>query len=248
MSEQAFGLQLYSLREETAKDFQGTIARVAEMGYRGVEFAGYGGIKPDEMARLVKENNLEVYGTHFGKLPKTQRELDLEIEMNLALNNPYLICPYMPMETRQDALCLAELMNQCQRQLRPHGLRLGYHNHAHEFKQADGQYLMDILLENTDPDIFAEIDVFWVAYAGLDPIQYIQKYPGRQPVIHLKELGRDKKTNVEIGQGILDFGAIIQTARTLGVERFIVEQEEYTMPPLQSCEASLKALEKLDLA
>lgn len=239
------GLQLYSLREETEKDFCATVEKVAKMGYTGVEFAGYGGLKPAALAQLLKDNGLAAYGTHFGALPKTDAELDAQIEMNLALGNPYLVCPWHDMKTRDDALRLAEIMNETAAKLKPHGLRLGYHNHAHEFAKDGDDTLMDVLMENTEKEIFAEFDVFWVAYAGYDPVEYIRKYAGRQPLMHLKELAVDRRANVELGTGILDFAAIIRAGQQAGTEHFIIEQEEYTLPPLESCKASLDAVLRL---
>lgn len=239
------GLQLYSLRDEMAVDFRGTVEKVAKMGYKGVEFAGYGGLKPAEMAALLKDNGLEAYGSHIGALPKTDAELDAEIEMNLAVGNKYLVCPWQDMKAHDDALRFAEVMNATAAKLRPHGLRLGYHNHAHEFVVDGGEILMETVLANVEPDIFAEFDVFWVAYAGYDPLRFIRKYAGRQPLMHLKELGPDRKANVECGAGILDFAAIIAAGQAAGTEHFIVEQEEYTLHPLESCKVSLENLLKL---
>ena len=236
------GLQLYSLHEYTEKDFCGTVEKVARMGYRGVEFAGYGGLKPDQVVKLLKDNGLTAYGSHIGGLPKTDAELDAEIEMNLAVGSKYLICPWQDMETRDDALRFAEVMNRTADRLRPHGLRLGYHNHDFEFKVDRGEILLDTVLQNVAEDVFVEFDVFWVAYAGHDPLRFIKKYAGRQPLMHLKELAADRKANVEIGAGILDFDAIIRAGMDAGVERFIIEQEEYTLPQLESCERSLKNL------
>ena len=238
---QNIGLQLYSLRDETPKDFRGTVEKVAKMGYKGVEFAGYGGLKPSELAQLLRDNGLEVYGTHFGALPKTPAELDAEIEMNLAIGNKYLVCPWQDMKTHDDALRFAEVMNETAAKLAPHGLRLGYHNHAHEFVVDGGEILMETLLTHA-PNVFAEFDVFWVAYAGYDPVRFIRKYAGRQPLMHLKELGPDRKANVECGTGVLDFASIITAGLAAGTEHFIVEQEEYTLPPLASCEVSLRTL------
>ena len=172
-------------------------------------------------------------------------ELDAEIEMNLAVGNKYLICPWHDMKDHEGALRFAEIMNRTADKLRPHGLRLGYHNHAHDMAVDRGEVLLDTLLANTEEDIFMEFDVFWVEYAGFSPLRYISRYAGRQPLMHLKELGADRKSNVEIGAGISDFAAFIRLGREIGTEQFIVEQEEYTMPPLESCRKSLESLLKL---
>lgn len=239
------GLQVYSMRDVLQDDYKKKIETIAQMGYKGVEFAGYAGLQPAEMAQLLKDNGLEAYGTHFGQLPKTDAELDAEIEMNLAVGNKYLVCPWHDMKTRDDALRLADIMNKTAEKLSKAGMRLGYHNHAHEFAVDGGETLMDTLLKNTDEAIFAEFDVFWVAYAGYDPVEYIRKYAGRQPLMHLKELAADRKANVELGTGILDFAAIIQAGQAAGTEHFIIEQEEYTLPVIDSCKASLDAVLKL---
>ena len=242
---QNVGLQLYSLHELTEKDFCGTVEKVARMGYKGVEFAGYGGLTPAQMVQLLKDNGLEAYGSHIGGLPKSDREWDAEIEMNLAVGNRYLVCPWQTMATHDDALRFAEIMNEAWAKLKPHGLRLGYHNHDHEFKVDGGEVLMDTVLQNVEPDIFMEFDVFWVAYAGYDPLRYIRKYAGRQPLMHIKELGPDRKANVEVGAGVLDMEAILKLGLEIGTEHFIIEQEEYTMPMLDSCRVSLENLLKV---
>jgi len=239
------GLQLYSLRDETAKDFRGTVAKVAQMGYSGVEFAGYGGLNPNEMAQLLQDNGLKAYSTHFGSIVKTEAEWDFEIEMALATGYKYLVCPGHKVENRNDALNLAELLNKAAERLRPHGLSIGYHNHAREFVVKDGEILMETVLKNTMPEVVMQFDVFWVAYAGYDPLRFIRKYAGRQPLMHLKELGPDRKSNVECGTGVLEFEAIIKAGKAAGTETFIVEQEGYTLPPLESCKVSFDNLKQL---
>ena len=232
------GLQLYSLRDHTDKDFCGAVEKVAKMGYTGVEFAGYFGLKPAEMAKLLSDNGLKAYGAHFGALPKTGEQLDTEIEMALACGYKYLTCPGHHMENRDDALRFADILNETNAKLKPHGLRVGYHNHAHEFVVNQGEIMMETVLKNTEPEVYAEFDVFWVAYAGYDPLRFVKKYSGRIPVMHLKELGPDRKSNVECGAGVLPFDEIIIEGLKGGTEYFIVEQEEYTLPTLESCKVS----------
>ena len=101
------------------------------------------------------------------------------------------------------------------------------------------------MLRNVPEDVFVEFDVFWVAYAGFDPLRWIRKYAGRQPLMHIKELAADRKANVEIGAGIMDFESIIGLGKEIGTKHFIIEQEEYTLPPLESCRVSLENLLKL---
>src|SRR5690606_38610436 len=124
-------------------------------------------------------------------------------------------------------------------------LQFGYHNHDFEFKKFDGQYGLDILLSNTDPKLVQmELDTFWVEYTGLEAIDFMKKYPEHfKSLIHIKDMkSLDDKTNTEIGKGVMDFKEIIEVARDLGIEWYIVEQESFDIPQLESIKESLEYL------
>jgi len=221
------GLQLYSLREETPKDFCGTVEKVAKMGYTGVEFAGYGGLKPVEMAKLLADNGLTAYSTHCGGFPKTDAEMDAEIEMALAVGYKYLVCPGQPMKTHDEALHFADVLNEAAAKLRPHGLRLGYHNHAHEFKKQDGKIILQHIAEAFPADKLGfTLDTYWVQAGGGDPAYWIEQLKGRLPCIHLKDYAfdGDKKMAV-VGEGNINFDRVFEKAEAAGVKYMLVEQD-----------------------
>ena len=264
------GLQLYSLHEYTEKDFCGTVEKVAQMGYKGVEFAGYGGLKPEQVVKLLKDNGLTAYGSHIGGLPKTDAELDAEIEMNLAVGSKYLICPWQDMETRDDALRFAEVMNRTADRLRPHGLRLGYHNHDFEFvKMEDGQWSYDVMFAAIPHDnLMPELDTCWCDVATGDAPGFIKKYSGRIPVIHLKDyikkgevknmyklIGIDEEESEgdtgyfgfrSVGFGQMIWEPILAAGLEAGSKWVIVEQDEhYELDPLECARRSREYLKIL---
>ena len=237
-----FSLQLYSLREVPTLRQRMEIA--AQAGYTGVEFAGYDGIAGPEMRRLLASLGLRGTGSHIA-YDALRDDLDGCVRYCLEAGITSAACPGCEMNDRDQALAQAEFLEACAERFGAEGIPFAYHNHAHEFADAgNGETLFDVLLHNTSK-LGAELDVFWVAYAGYDPVEYIRKYAGRQPLMHLKELAADRRANVELGTGVLDFTAIIRAGQQAGAEHFIIEQEEYTLPPLESCKASLDAVLRL---
>jgi len=246
MANVPIALQLYTVREDLAKDFEGTLQRVAEIGYTGVEFAGFGDVPSSKVWRALQEFNLKAAGAHW---PLGQLENDLEsvVEMNLEICNDFLVVPWLPEERRRDRKRWREVansMNEIAKDIQDYGLKLLYHNHAFEFEKVGGETGWDILFEAADPDLVgAEIDTYWIKYAGEDPAEYIRRMAGRCPLVHLKDMANDdKRSQTEIGAGTLDFDAIFQAAETGGVQWFIVEQDTCGRPPLESANLSFENL------
>lgn len=235
-------LQLYSVRDYTEKDFIGTIKRIAEYGYKGVEFAGYGGLTASELKNLLNQTGLEATSTHIG-IESLINNTDAEIEYAKELDMKYIVCPYADIKTEEDTLIIANELSKIIEKCRKNQIKLAYHNHSHEFVKDGNKFLLDILFENA-PDLEFELDVFWTAYAGVDVIPYMNKLQNRVPLIHLKEISGDK-TNVDIGKGILDFRSIVKTAKELGAKRFIVEQEAYEVNSMESAKNNIDYLIKL---
>jgi sugar phosphate isomerase/epimerase len=245
MSDLLVGLQLYTVRDQTAQDFTGTIRRVAEMGYKGVEFAGYGGLSASELAALLKEAGLQAAGTHVG-LGIIQDNLEQAIDYCLEIGCPNLIVPYVQPDLLSGGYFqeLAELFNKIGRRCQERGLAFAFHNHNGEFTQADGKYLLDILLDNTDPAYLKlELDSYWAAYAGADPIAYLGKRSGRVPLVHMKDMTA-QRTFTEVGDGTLDIAGIIKAAQAAGTQWFIVENDAPSIPSLESARRSLENLRK----
>jgi sugar phosphate isomerase/epimerase len=238
-------LQLYTVRDETSKDFRGTLEKVAEMGYQGVEFAGFGDIPAAEMKELLERLNLKAAGSHTGK-DMLAEKMDEIIEYNLGIGNKYVLCAHDKYDSKEGWLEAAKFYGSVGKKLKDNGLQFGYHNHAHEFVKYDGEYALDILYSHTDPDIVkTEIDVYWAYYAGVDPAAYIRKYTGRCPLVHLKDMRADDRDFAEIGEGIIDIRSIIEVSEKAGTEWIVVEQDTCRRPSLESAKISIKNIMKM---
>jgi sugar phosphate isomerase/epimerase len=251
LKQDQIGLQLYTVREETARDFQGTLRRVAEIGYHGVEFAGYGGMTAEDLRRLLDELGLISIGSHVS-LQRLTDNLEEEIAYNLTLGSKYIICPYLSESDRSSeafALIIPKL-DQIGRIIQENGMVFAYHNHAFEFESRLGkEYLFDALFSQTSPSALqVELDLGWVQYAGLSPLAYIAKYQGRLPLLHLKDFRQAADggaiDTVEIGKGDLDIPAVIAAARSAKVDWLIVEQDRCSQNSLDSVAESFRWLQE----
>jgi sugar phosphate isomerase/epimerase len=234
-------LQLYTVRDETQLDFAATLRRVAEIGYTGVEFAGYGGLTSQEMGTLLAETGLRAVGTHlrFDALQGTQ--LDTSIRYCLELACPSIVLASLPNEWRtpESIQALAPKLNAIGQQCQEHGITFAYHNHNFEFARVDGGYLLDHLLQATDPSLVKiELDVYWAAYAGVDPVAYLQTLGDRVVFIHLKDMAADRSMT-EVGKGTLDVQHICAFAQARGLW-IIIEQDHPQIPSLESARISLE--------
>lgn len=243
------GIQLYSLREKTQKDFLGTLEKVAQIGYQGVEFAGYGGILASQMKEHLDRLGLKAISSHV-PLERLENYIDEEISYAKQLEMPYIVCPWATFENMEDIDRIAKILDIAGQKCFEAGITLLYHNHDHEFKTIDDKYILDILFEKTNPqNVKAQLDLCWVSKGGVDEVEYVQKYKGRCPILHAKDyIVEPKFRQVEVGTGIVNFKGIKEVAKSSGVEWLIVEQEEYTIDPFESIEVSLQNLIKLGLA
>lgn len=241
-------VQLYTLRNETAKDFIGTLEKVAAMGYQGVEFAGFGDIPASRMKAELDRLGLKAVGSHTG-MDQLTGKLDEVIAYNLEIGNKYVICPWYKFDSREDYVNTAKALDEIGEKLRAKGLQLGYHNHDSEFVQFDGEYGMDILYNNTRPEnMVAEIDTCWVFFAGVDPAAYVRKFRSRCPLVHLKDLtsrNREEFKFAEVGTGINDIKGIVEAAKDIGAEWVVVEQDSTYIPALESVRISFENVKKM---
>lgn len=239
-------VQLYTLREEASRDFAGTLERVAEIGYKGVEFAGYGNLTASKLKDTLEKLGLKAAGSHVG-LDQLKDRLDEVIDYNLEIGNKYIVCPWNQYGSHNDYIETARLFNKIGEKCKEKGLQFCYHNHSHEFASYNGEHGLDILYRETDPElVMAEIDTYWVKYAGLDPAEYIKKYSGRTPLIHLKDMDNgEDRAFAEIGNGILDFNSIINAAQDSGAEWLIVEQDVCKRPAIESVKISFENLKRI---
>ncbi len=230
-----FSIQLYAVREETAKDFLGVLDKLGEIGYTGVEFAGYGGIDADVMKKALDKNGIKSVGSHV-MLERLEDEFDAEVAYNTTLGTKFIVCPYAVIKNREETLQLAERLNVVGDKLSKAGFRFGYHNHHHEFVKDGDEYLLDILFNNVDKSkVFMELDMYWVSYAGVDALDYLSKNAGTVKLLHLKQIKDfESKKCVDLNEGVLDFSEIIKKGLQYGVEDFILEQEEFAISPFVS--------------
>lgn len=231
-------LQLYSIRELCKGDFLGVLKKVADAGYKGVEFAGFYDKKPEEIRAVMDECGLEGAGAHIGidALEGDQYEETLKTAKILGLQS--IVVPWAKADDLEGCISLAHRLNEIGKKLRKEGIIFGYHNHTHELDtKFDGKPVMDILLENSDPEnVIWEMDACWATKGGYDPVERATKYADRMPLIHAKDIGKDGE-DTEAGSGSVDFNGI---ADVLGkrAKWFIVEQEKFDMDMLESIKIS----------
>lgn len=234
-------LQLYSIHEETKQDFVGSVRRVGEIGFRGVEFAGYGGLTAEEQAQLLKECGLYSVGTHCG-LSVFEKNFEEELAYSKAIGSKYIICPYSELSTLEQVEHLAQVLEEAAEKAAESGIKVGYHNHAHEFVKIGEQYALDLLMEKTGEQVVLELDVFWAAYAGVDPVEYIRKWGKRVELIHIKQIDANK-ANVDIADGIINMEEIKEAAQYAAY--FVLEHEEYDKPVWDALKNDFIALDSI---
>lgn len=239
-------LQLFSIRDETEKAFIETLQQVAEIGYQGVEFAGYGGLSSSELKKVLEDLKLEVCGSHVSYDDLSNR-LDEVITYNLEIGNKYIICPWYEFQSKEDYLQVAMVLKAAAEECKKHNLVIGFHNHATEFVEYDGQRGLDFLLAKASEEVIVELDTYWVEYAGINPITYIEKYQERCDLLHIKdmEIVDGEKRSTEVGNGIMNINAIVDAAKQADVKWLVVEQEFFTKPSLQSVSESFTHLNNM---
>jgi sugar phosphate isomerase/epimerase len=241
-------VQMYTLREESAKDFVGTLKKVSEIGYDGVEFAGFGGLPALELRQILQDLDLRVAGSHI-PLKTLEEDLEQVIEYQNQLGGKHVVCPSMPVERRgktEEYRKLARFLNEAGERCKAHGLTLSYHNHDFDLLGFDGRPGLKVLLEETNPEwVKMEFDVFWLQKAGEDPAEWIRQAKGRTPLVHLKDMTTDEEqTFAELGTGGVDIPRILKRGEEANVEWWIVEQDRCSRSPFESIQISFHYLKE----
>lgn len=241
------GLQLYTVRDPLATDPEGTLRRVARAGYREVELAGLASMTATALQEKLKRHGLAVPSIHAG-YDDLRGDLDGVVREAETFGASYVVCPSVDAgerHTADDWRRVCQTLARAGRAARRHGLTLAYHNHDYEFVPfANGATPFDLLLRETDPaDVRLELDVYWVAKGGLDPVRCLRDNAARIALLHLKDLGRNGET-VELGAGVLALEPIVRTALAIGTKHLFVEQDD-SADPLESIGTSLRFLEGL---
>jgi len=243
------GLQLYTVRRDLERDFEGTLRQVAALGISEVEFAGYFGQKAERIKALLKNLDLASPSAHVST--ETLRGgLAKAIEDAKIIGHKYLVLGYLPEEerkSRDDYKKLVELLNKAGEECLKSGLQFAYHNHDFEFKALENKLPYDLILAETDArNVKMELDLYWISKAGFEPLTYFEKYPKRFPLVHVKDMdATPKKSFTEVGRGTLDFKKIFSKSDAAGIRHFFIEQDETPAEPVKSVEISLKYLKAL---
>lgn len=243
------GVQLYCVRKELAEDFDKTMAAVAEIGFDGVEFADYFGRSAKELRKSLDDNGLKCCGTHIVLPDMLGDKLKETVEFNLTLGNPYLIVRWLDESFRTSPEVFdktVELFNEVAANLKPHGLRVGYHNHDYIFQKFNGKFLWDILGDGTSKDVILQLDTGnAMVQSGVDVVELLKWHPGRTGTIHIKPYS-SKKPDAYLGDDELNWPAIIKLCQTsAGTEWYIVEYEVEGIPPLDALKDNYLRFKKM---
>jgi len=250
------GLELYSVRDELAKDLMGTVRAVAKMGYEVVEFySPYYQWTPDyakEVRKLLDDLNIKCLSTHNGANALSAEGIGKAIELNQIIGSKSIIMASAGRVTGLDGWKgVAERLTQAAEKLKPLGMRAGFHNHKLEFVELEGKRPMEVLAANTPKDVTLQLDVGTCVEAGVDPVAWIKANPGRIRSLHLKEWtgseGKaDKGYRVLLGEGDAPWLKIFEAAESVGgVEFYLIEQEGSRFSSLETAERCLAIYKKM---
>ena len=253
------GLQLYSVRDMLAKDYEGTLKQVASLGFQEVEAAGFYGRSAAQVKAALQAAGLRMPSSHYSA-SDLRKVFDEILTFGQALGLRYIICGFPAIKdpsrltdgsfrnqvesfTLEDYRWNAEQFNQWGRKVKAAGMQFGYHNHTMEFKPIDGVVPFDEMMRLTDPALVTfEMDCGWVTVGGGDPVALLRKYPTRISMLHIKDFKAtaqpttvvDPPPSAELGEGTVHFRPIFQAAKHASIRHMFVEQEAFDVPPLQA--------------
>ena len=228
------GLQLYTVRDLMKADLPGTLRRVAQIGYKEVEFAGYFGRSPAQIRALLKQNGLTSPSSHIG-LDILEKDSVKAFADAKAIGHQWATVPWIPEERRKTAddwNRIIDLLNKLGPQAKAAGLRLAYHNHDFEIRPVNGVRPLDMMLDRTDPSLVDfEMDLYWVVFGGGDPIDFFNRHPKRFPLVHVKDsAGPPDNKMVDVGKGTIDFPRIFAQSDKAGIKHYFVEHDQPADP------------------
>lgn len=237
------GLELYSVREQCAKDLPGTIAAVAKIGYKGVEFAGYHGRSAKDLRKLLDDNGLVCCGTHTPYETILPDKLEATMEFNQIIGNKFLIVPWMEGKSKQAWLEKAKLFNEAADKAKAKGMFVGYHAHAHDFEKFDGESAWDLFFGNTKADVIMQLDTSNCCDGGADPVAVLKKYPGRAKTIHIKSNGGGPEA--VFGEDKVNWAEVFKFCEGPGRTQWYVVEHESSKDPLDAVKRAFAALQKM---
>ena len=246
--------QLYTIRDytKTVKDIKSSLKKVADIGYSAVQVSGMGPIEPETLKSIVDDLGLTICATHI-PFERMEEDIDSVIREHKLWACKYVGIGSMPSEyrgTSEGVKKFAKKASTIGKLLSENGLRLIYHNHAFEFSKLGGKTIMDILFEETDEDFDFELDTYWIQVGGGNPVDWIYRVEGRMDVVHFKDMVGNLDNShkmTEVGEGNLNWSAIIKACQDTGVKWCAVEQDICERSPFDSLEISLNNLKRFGL-
>jgi len=242
------GVQLYTIRDALTRDLDGSLARVAAIGYQEVELAGYRSHTVAEFRAALDRNGLVAPSTHIA-MERVRDELPQVLDEAHQLGHKFVICPNIPDEKAglDGYRKAADVLNHAGEVAGRSGISIGYHNHESELAPIGGVRPYDVMLDRTDPKLVAmEMDIYWLVKGGGDPLAYFRKYPGRFRMVHVKDMdGSPAKTMVDVGKGMIDWKAIFAQSGEAGIEHYFVEHDD-ARDPFASIADSYAYLRRLE--
>ena len=250
----SFGIQLYTLRDVIGKDPRGVLKQLADMGYKEIEsYEGekgmFWGMKNTDFKKYMDDLGMTIVSSHCALDKNFEGKADEAGEIGMS----WLIDPWIGPQKKMDVFRKkADEFNRAGEICKKVGLRYGYHNHAYSFEPLEGALPQDILMQNTDPELVDfEMDIYWVYTAGADPVKWLERYPNRFRLCHIKDRKKDAPEgdgdeSCVAGQGQIDFAKILKVAKKQGMLHYLVEQERYdNMTSLKAAELNADYLKKL---
>ena len=249
MAKIPIAVQLYSVRDDCAKDLPGVLKGIGKMGYEGVEFAGYYNNDAKTLRKLLDDNGLKAEGTHIGIESFLGDQFYKTVEFHKILGCDFLIIPSMSKQRRDSVATCKEtgrLLSEISERLRPYDLRTGYHAHGDDFTPLPDEKTTgyDALFSNSDKSVIMQIDTGNAKSVGVDAVPFIERYPGRTLTIHIKDFSKTKQAL--LGEGDVPFKEVLRACQKVGGTRwFVVEQETYPYPPMECIDRNLKTLKRM---
>ena len=236
-------LQLYTLRDLLAQDYEGTVRKVADMGYVGVETANMFGDSPTSASRLFSELGLTVSSAH-GVLPIGDKKQEV-IDTMSALNCKRLILPWQPPENFKSLdgiMSICDSLNEGAAVAKANGFEIGYHNHWFEYEPFENRIPIYVMLEHLDPNVFLEVDVYWVQTAGQDPVEVLHRLGSRAPLMHIKDGPcQIEEPMMALGEGVVDIPDVV-AAGAASTDWLIVELDRCATDMMEAVRKSYQYL------
>lgn len=245
-------LQLYTVRNEVEADYPGTLKKVARMGYPAVQAGPTAKYDAKAVRRMMDDLDLESAGVHVG-LDQLQNEFNATVDMIKDMRDEWAIVAWLPEDRRRTGAQwrqVARLMTRLGARLKAEGIRLAYHNHSFEFHTFGGRYGYDLFFDTVDSNlVHNEIDTYWIKHGNEDPVAYLKRYAGHIQIVHFKDMGRGPdRPMVPVGEGILDWPAIIAACRKGGTRWICIEQDTCDpLTPMRAAKVSLDNCRKWGL-